>query len=52
MLDETIHVGFEQGRQRAWLFDRKLVRAEHPTADGYDVDVRWTDRDRSQYLLL
>jgi GTP-binding protein HflX len=50
--DETLHLGFDQGRKRAWLFDRKLVRAEHPTDDGYDVLVRWTDRDRSQYRLL
>jgi GTPase len=50
--EETIHVRFDQGRQRAWLFDRKLVRAERPTEDGYDVRVRWTDRDRSQYRLL
>jgi len=50
--DETIHLGFDQGRKRAWLFDRKLVRAEHPTDDGYDMHVRWTDRDRSRYLAL
>jgi GTP-binding protein HflX len=50
--EETIRLGFDQGRQRAWLFDRKLVRAEHPRDDGYDLDVRWTDRDRSQYQAL
>jgi GTPase len=50
--DETLHLGFDQGRERAWLFDRKLVRAEQPTDDGYDVQVRWTDRDRSQYQAL
>jgi GTP-binding protein HflX len=52
MREETIRLGFDQGRQRAWLFDRKLVRAEHPRDDGYDLDVRWTDRDRSQYQAL
>jgi GTP-binding protein HflX len=51
-LDETLHLGFDQGRERAWLFDRKLVKSEHPTDDGYDVDVRWTERDRSQYRAL
>jgi GTP-binding protein HflX len=50
--DERLHLGFDQGRERAWLFDRKLVRAEHPTEDGYDLDVRWTARDRSQYRAL
>ena len=47
--DETLSLRFDQGRERAWLFDHKLVRAEHATEDGYDLDVRWTDRDRSQY---
>ena len=50
--DATISLRFDQGRQRAWLFDRKLVRAEHAREDGYDLDVRWTDRDRSQYEAL
>lgn len=50
--DETLHLGFEQGRKRAWLFDHKLVRAEHPTEDGFALDVRWTDRDRSSYQAL
>jgi GTP-binding protein HflX len=50
--EETISLRFDQGRQRAWLFDRKLVRAEHAREDGYDLDVRWTERDRSQYEAL
>jgi GTP-binding protein HflX len=50
--DETLHLGFDQGRERAWLFDRKLVRAEHPTEHGYDLEVRWTERQRSQYQAL
>ncbi len=32
--DETLHLRFDQGRERAWLFDHKLVRAEHATDDG------------------
>jgi GTP-binding protein HflX len=50
--DETIAVGFDQGRKRAWLFDRKLVRAETQTEDGYRLDVRWSDRDRSRFDAL
>ncbi len=52
MQDATISLGFAQGRQRAWLFDHKLVKAERPKDDGYDLDVRWTDRERSQYEAL
>ena len=50
--DETIRLGFDQGRKRAWLFDRKLVQHEKQTEAGYLVGVRWSDRDRSQYLAL
>jgi GTP-binding protein HflX len=50
--DETIRVGFEQGRQRAWLFDRKLVRSETRTDDGFELAVRWTERDRSQFQQM
>ena len=50
--DERLHLGFDQGRERAWLFDRRLVQAERRTEEGFDLDVRWTDRDRSQYRAL
>jgi GTP-binding protein HflX len=50
--EETVHLAFDDGRRRAWLFDHKLVRAEHSTDDGYDLDVRWTERDRNRWLAL
>jgi len=50
--DERLHLGFDQGRERAWLFDRRLVQAERRTEEGFDLDVRWTERDRSQYRAL
>ncbi|MBP7241799.1 GTPase HflX [Amaricoccus sp.] len=50
--DETLHLGFDEGRRRAWLFDRKLVRGEVQTDEGYRVSVRWTERDRSRYETL
>ncbi len=50
--DETITLGFDQGRQRAWLFDHKLVRSEVQTDAGYRVAVRWSERDRSRYQAI
>lgn len=50
--DETIRLGFDQGRKRAWLFDRKLVRHEQQTDVGYEMGVRWSDSDRNRYLAL
>jgi len=50
--EETLDLGFDQGRKRAWLFDHKLVLDERQTARGYRVAVRWSDRDRRQYAAL
>lgn len=50
--DETLCLGFDQGRRRAWLFDRDLVTSERQTETGYEVAVRWTERDRNQFGLL
>ncbi|MBP7002393.1 GTPase HflX [Amaricoccus sp.] len=50
--DETLELGFDQGRKRAWLFDHKLVRGEVQTDAGYRLAVRWSDRDRSRYETL
>jgi GTPase len=50
--DETLDLGFDQGRRRAWLFDHKLVLDERQTDTGYRLAVRWSDRDRQQYAAL
>ena len=50
--DETLTLGFDQGRKRAWLFDHKLVRSEEQTDAGYRVAVRWSERDRSRYRAI
>ncbi len=49
---ETLHLGFAQGRQRAWLFDEGVVEDEAQTEDGFDVTVRWTARQRATYQAL
>ena len=50
--DETVQVGFDDGRRRAWLFDHHLVLSERQTDAGFELAVRWSDRDRSRYGLL
>ncbi len=50
--DETITLPFDQGRKRAWLFDRRLVLGETETEAGYRIDVRWSERDRDRYRAL
>lgn len=50
--EETVALDFDQGRKRAWLFDRHLVTSERRTETGYEMAVRWTDRQKNQYSTL
>ncbi len=49
VLDETLHLAFAEGRKRAWLFGRDLVRAERQTETGLELDVRWSAKDKAQF---
>ncbi len=50
--DETLSLGFDQARERAWLFDQNLVVAERHTDDGFDLDVRWSARKAAEFAKL
>ena len=44
-----VHLGFDEGRKRAWLFQKDLVEEERQTEDGFDLTVRWTVRQEQQF---
>ncbi|MEQ8900611.1 MAG: GTPase HflX [Roseovarius sp.] len=44
-----VHLGFDEGRKRAWLFQKELVEGERQTEDGFDLTVRWTARQQQQF---
>jgi GTP-binding protein HflX len=44
-----LHLGFDEGRKRAWLFDRGLIVDESQTEEGYDLSVRWTAKEAAQF---
>jgi GTPase len=46
---EILHLGFDQGKQRAWLFAQNVVDHEDQTEDGFDIKVIWTDRQANSY---
>ena len=50
--EESIVLGFDAGRQRAWLFERGLVAAEVSDEDGYHLTVSWSARDRARFESL
>lgn len=45
----NVHLGFDEGRKRAWLFQKDLVEDERQTEDGFDLTVRWTARQQQQF---
>ncbi|AZV78195.1 GTPase HflX [Parasedimentitalea marina] len=51
-LNETLTLGFSQGKQRAWLFSEDLVQGETQTEDGFEIKVMWTERQKSQFNSL
>ncbi|MCZ7676996.1 MAG: GTPase HflX [Roseovarius sp.] len=47
-----LSLGFDDGRRRAWLYDRGLVEAEEQDDDGYRLSVRWSARQQAQFERL
>lgn len=50
--DEVLHLGFSEGRRRAWLHAAGLVRAESQTDDGWRLDLRWTARKKAEFAAI
>lgn len=50
--EETLHLGFDEGRKRAWLFDKALVEDEIQDETGYTMRVRWSAKDARQFETL
>jgi GTP-binding protein HflX len=47
--EEDLLLGYEQGRKRAWLYEKGLVEAEVPRDEGYALKVRWNAMQRAQF---
>ncbi|MGP6085624.1 GTPase HflX [Antarctobacter jejuensis] len=46
---EELILGFSEGRQRAWLFDKGLVEQERQEEDGFHLTVVWSAQDRARF---
>ncbi|GGB97471.1 GTPase HflX [Marivita lacus] len=49
---EVIHLGFDEGRKRAWLFQKELVEEETQGETGYSLRVRWSAQEARQFEAL
>ena len=46
---EEIQLSFQEGRRRAWLFEKGLVEDEIQSDDGYRLSVRWNATQKAQF---
>ena len=46
---QAIRLGFDEGRKRAWLFERGLIETETQDEDGYALTVRWSAKDAARF---
>jgi GTP-binding protein HflX len=47
---ETLELRFEDGRNRAWLFDQNVVQSEEPSDSGYRLTVTWSEKIKNKYF--
>ena len=52
IITETLVLPYSEGRKRAWLFERSLVEAERQGENGFELDLRWKDKDRAQFQTI
>jgi len=50
--EAELHLGFDEGRKRAWLFERGLVESETQTEEGFTLRVRWSAKQEAQFAQL
>ena len=46
---ETLHLGFGDGKARAWLHAAHVVVFEGQGDDGWELEVDWTSRQKAEY---
>lgn len=51
-LTEDLHLGFADGKRRAWLFKEGVVDEEQTTDDGYTLTVTWTQVQRDRFQKI
>ena len=50
--ETRLSLGFDEGRKRAWLFEKGLVEEERQTEKGFDLTVRWSAKQQAQFEQL
>lgn len=49
---EEFTLSYAEGKQRAWLFRQDVVVSEEQGEQGFELTVRWTDKQKAQFKAL
>jgi len=49
---ETLKLGLDKGKARAWLFEQGVVDADIQHDDGYEMTVTWTGIQKERFKKL
>ncbi len=52
VFEQDMDLNFDQGRERAWLYDHQAVIGEDQTESGYHLNLRWSEKTRRQFETL
>ncbi|MEM9580095.1 MAG: GTPase HflX [Pseudomonadota bacterium] len=52
IVSETITLPYADGKARAWLFERNLVETERQGEAGYELDLRWSAKQKAQFYAI
>ena len=47
-----LHLGYGEGRKRAWLFEQGVVQSEAEDEGGHRIEVEWTARQKARFARL
>jgi GTP-binding protein HflX len=47
-----LHLGFDEGRKRAWLYQQDVVTDERQDEDGFEISVLWTQKQADRFAAL
>jgi GTP-binding protein HflX len=50
--EESLHLGFDDGRRRAWLFEKGVVLDESQDEAGHHLRVRWSPKQAAQFRAM
>jgi len=48
-IEDDIHLPYEEGRARAWLFEQGVVKRETQAEDGSLFHLRWNAKQKAQF---